>query len=77
MLSNVVIQQFVKDSLEKGEIRDDIIDEHHLLLYLRYSSERPKRTRKGEDIPGTFLGAVSDLIYIKTKAMLIVLLVAN
>lgn len=30
-----------------------------MLLFIKFSAERPKRSRKGEDIPGTFVGAVS------------------
>uniref|UniRef100_A0A8H8CI32 XPG-I domain-containing protein n=1 Tax=Psilocybe cubensis TaxID=181762 RepID=A0A8H8CI32_PSICU len=50
-------KMFCRQALDKGEIQDDIVDCHHLLLYIRHSAERPKRTRKGLDIPGTYLGA--------------------
>ena len=50
---------FIAGALAKKQIKDDIVDEHLLLLYIKYSAERPKRTRRGDDIPGTFLGAVS------------------
>ncbi|KAJ7032086.1 hypothetical protein C8F04DRAFT_1108426 [Mycena alexandri] len=39
------------------KIPDNIIDEHSLLLYIKFCAERPKRDRKGNDIPGTFVGA--------------------
>ncbi|KAH9476570.1 hypothetical protein JR316_0010486 [Psilocybe cubensis] len=48
---------FCGHALKTGQIKDEIVDAHHLLLYIRYCSERPKRTRKGIDIPGTFIGA--------------------
>ncbi|KAJ7792531.1 hypothetical protein B0H14DRAFT_3563017, partial [Mycena olivaceomarginata] len=35
-----------------------IVDEHSLLLFIIFCAERPKRTRKGIDIPGTFIGAL-------------------
>ncbi|KAJ7765935.1 hypothetical protein DFH07DRAFT_1014530 [Mycena maculata] len=50
-------KEFVEIYLARGEIDDDIIDEISLLLYIEYCAERPKRTRKGVDIPGTFVGA--------------------
>ncbi|KAF8816577.1 hypothetical protein BYT27DRAFT_7229903 [Phlegmacium glaucopus] len=50
-------EEFLERALKKGEIRDRIINEHHLLLYIKFCAERPKRTRKGHDIPGTFIGA--------------------
>ncbi|KAJ7027044.1 hypothetical protein C8F04DRAFT_1399692 [Mycena alexandri] len=39
------------------KIPDNIVDEHSLLLYIKFCAERPKRDRKGNDIPGTFVGA--------------------
>ncbi|KAF9065976.1 hypothetical protein BDP27DRAFT_1297792 [Rhodocollybia butyracea] len=39
------------------KILDDIVDEHSLLLYIKYTAERPKQTRQGVDIKGTFVGA--------------------
>ncbi|PPQ75836.1 hypothetical protein CVT26_001130 [Gymnopilus dilepis] len=50
-------KEFCTKALANGQIKDEIIDEHHLLLYIRFCSERPKRTKKGVDIPGTFIGA--------------------
>ncbi|KAF9490446.1 hypothetical protein BDN71DRAFT_1490630 [Pleurotus eryngii] len=41
----------------EGRIQDDIVDEHSLLSFIQYSAERPKRTRRGHPIPGTFVGA--------------------
>jgi hypothetical protein len=54
----ITLQEFVELALDKGEIKDRIIDEHHLLLYIKFCSERPGRTRKGDNIPGTFIGMV-------------------
>ncbi|KAJ6450568.1 hypothetical protein C8R47DRAFT_1189292 [Mycena vitilis] len=41
----------------RNEVRDDIVDQHSLLLFIKYSAERPKMTSKGVDIPNTLLGA--------------------
>ncbi|KAJ7727166.1 hypothetical protein B0H14DRAFT_2640954 [Mycena olivaceomarginata] len=41
----------------EGKIKDDIIDEHAILLYIEYSAECEKRTRRGMPIPGSWLGA--------------------
>lgn len=40
-----------------GFIKDSIVDEHSLLLFIQFSAERPKQNRRGGDILGTFLGA--------------------
>ncbi|PPQ79199.1 hypothetical protein CVT24_012739, partial [Panaeolus cyanescens] len=50
-------QEFCAQALQQGQIKDEIIDEHHILLYIRFCSERPKRDRRGRDIPNTFIGA--------------------
>ncbi|KAJ7722698.1 hypothetical protein B0H16DRAFT_1737605 [Mycena metata] len=39
------------------KIPNNIVDEHSLLLYIKFCAERPKQDRKGNDIPGTFVGA--------------------
>ncbi|KAF7371837.1 hypothetical protein MVEN_00040500 [Mycena venus] len=44
-------------ALKEGKIKDGIIDEHALLLYINYSAEREKQTRRGVPIPGSRLGA--------------------
>ncbi|KAJ7916427.1 hypothetical protein B0H13DRAFT_2449107 [Mycena leptocephala] len=44
-------------ALKQGEIKDKIIDEHAILLYIEYSAEREKKTRRGVPIPGSRLGA--------------------
>ncbi|KAG6848797.1 hypothetical protein H0H93_013955 [Arthromyces matolae] len=49
---------FVDQALAKGEIHDDIVDEHSLLLFLNYSATRCRRTSRGEDIPETRIGAL-------------------
>ncbi|PPQ96770.1 hypothetical protein CVT26_006269 [Gymnopilus dilepis] len=46
-------KEFCTKALANGQIKDDIIDEHHLLLYIRFCSECPKRTKQAVDIPGT------------------------
>ncbi|PPQ74282.1 hypothetical protein CVT24_001198 [Panaeolus cyanescens] len=50
-------KEFCTNALKDGTIKDEIIDEHHLLLYIRFCSQRPKRDRRGQDIPNTFIGA--------------------
>ncbi|KAJ7934437.1 hypothetical protein B0H13DRAFT_1591571 [Mycena leptocephala] len=49
--------EYTGKALKAGKITDHIVDEHSLLLYINFCAERPKRTRKGADIPGTFIGA--------------------
>jgi hypothetical protein len=44
-------------ALKLGKIKDKIIDEHAILLYIEYSAEREK-TRRGMPIAGSRLGAV-------------------
>ncbi|KAL1941379.1 hypothetical protein VTO73DRAFT_7196 [Trametes versicolor] len=48
---------FIDEVLAKGHVRDKIVDEHALLLYVNYTADRPKRNRRGESIPGTYVGA--------------------
>ncbi|KAJ7835416.1 hypothetical protein B0H13DRAFT_2240081 [Mycena leptocephala] len=48
---------WVAGALTRGEVRDTIVDEHSLLLFIKYSAERPKRNRRGVGIPGTRIGA--------------------
>ncbi|KAJ7154733.1 hypothetical protein C8R46DRAFT_442730 [Mycena filopes] len=49
--------EFKTIMLKQGKIKDGIVDEHSLLLYIEYNAEREKLTRRGEPIPGTRLGA--------------------
>lgn len=53
------MQIFINEAREKGHIQDDIVDEHAMLLYINYTADRCKRDRRGELIPGTRVGAVS------------------
>ncbi|EIW62287.1 uncharacterized protein TRAVEDRAFT_35644 [Trametes versicolor FP-101664 SS1] len=48
---------FLNEALAKGHIRDDIVDEHALLLYINCTADRCKRDRKGDAILGTRVGA--------------------
>ncbi|KAF4613240.1 hypothetical protein D9613_010772 [Agrocybe pediades] len=50
-------EEFCAQALSKSEIKDTIIDEHHLLLFIRYSAHRPKRKPRGGELPGTRIGA--------------------
>jgi hypothetical protein len=43
---------------KRGGLKDDVVDEHFLLLFLQYLGERPKFNRE-EAIAGTKIGAVS------------------
>ncbi|KAF9555338.1 hypothetical protein CPC08DRAFT_753114 [Agrocybe pediades] len=52
-------EEFCAQVLSKGEIKDTIIDEHHLLLFIRYSAQRPKRKPRGGELPGTRIGAMA------------------
>ncbi|KAJ7463292.1 hypothetical protein FB451DRAFT_464369 [Mycena latifolia] len=49
--------EFTAIALAARDIDDAIVDEHSLLLYIKFCAERPKRTRRGMPIEGTFLGA--------------------
>lgn len=49
--------EFVEMYQKNGKIKDDIVDEHSMLLFLDYSASRPKKTTRGIEIPGTFIGA--------------------
>ena len=46
-------------ALAMGKLKDEIVDEHALLLFLEYLGEWPKFNRRGEAIPGTRIGPVS------------------
>jgi hypothetical protein len=51
-------QLFLHETRLKLEIRDDIVDEHSLILFINWCGERPQLNRKFEYIPGTRIGAV-------------------
>jgi len=57
-LTHLQKQEFVERFLKSGMIKDSIVDEHSLLLFIKFSAERPKCNCHGIDIPGTFVGAV-------------------
>ncbi|KAH9939892.1 hypothetical protein B0H21DRAFT_812429 [Amylocystis lapponica] len=48
---------FLAEAKRKGQVKDDIVDEHSLLVYINHLAERPKRNRRGEPIVGTRIGA--------------------
>ncbi|KAF8800373.1 hypothetical protein BYT27DRAFT_7117820 [Phlegmacium glaucopus] len=48
---------FLRHALEAGRVRDDIVDEHSLLLFIDFSANRCRRDRRGEYIPNTRVGA--------------------
>ncbi|KIM75214.1 hypothetical protein PILCRDRAFT_49321, partial [Piloderma croceum F 1598] len=48
---------FLHETHLKLEIRDDIVDEHSLILFINWCGERPQLNRKFEYIPGTRIGA--------------------
>ncbi|KAJ7106636.1 hypothetical protein C8R44DRAFT_941824 [Mycena epipterygia] len=45
------------DRTQKGNIEDGVVDEHSLLLFIKYNAEREKLSRRGVPIPNTRLGA--------------------
>jgi hypothetical protein len=45
--------------LARKELRDQIIDEHCMLLWIKFNSERLKMDRKGVPIANSRVGAVS------------------
>jgi hypothetical protein len=53
-----VTQKFCNLYLAQGKIKDSIVDELSLLLYIEWCATRPKWNRRGIEIPGTLLGAV-------------------
>lgn len=50
-------EEFVQHVLRRGKIKDAIVDEHSLLCFINFCTERCKRDHRGNDISGTFLGA--------------------
>ncbi|KAF8130928.1 hypothetical protein K438DRAFT_1643350, partial [Mycena galopus ATCC 62051] len=48
---------FTAMALQRNKIKDNIVDEHALLLFIEHSAEREKLTQRGLPIPGTRLGA--------------------
>jgi hypothetical protein len=54
-----ISQLFLYETRLKLEIRDDIVDEHSLILFINWCGERPQLNRKFQYIPGTRIGAVS------------------
>ncbi|KAJ7823140.1 hypothetical protein B0H14DRAFT_3730549 [Mycena olivaceomarginata] len=50
-------EKFKAIALKQNKIQDGIVDEHSLLLYIEYSAEREKLSRRGEPIPNTRIGA--------------------
>ncbi|KAJ3823193.1 hypothetical protein F5880DRAFT_1507166 [Lentinula raphanica] len=49
--------KFLDEALFKGEVKDRIVDEHSLLLFVMWTYARPKLNRCGIEQPGTFVGA--------------------
>ncbi|KAJ3491746.1 hypothetical protein NLJ89_g11307 [Agrocybe chaxingu] len=50
-------QIFLDRALAEGKVRDDIVDEHSLLVFLEFSVNRCRRNKRGEYIPNTRVGA--------------------
>ena len=55
---------FLQHALEAGKVRDDIVDEHSLLLLIDFLANHCRRDRCGEYIPGTRIGAVRAFLHI-------------
>ncbi len=75
-------QLFLEDALIKGHLRDRIVDEHALLLYVKHTAERQKRNHRGKEIVGTRVGAVCNQhssagIQVKCMVLTHITLVAN
>ncbi|KAJ7756996.1 hypothetical protein B0H16DRAFT_1314634 [Mycena metata] len=49
--------EFKAMALQQKRIKDVIVDEHSLLLFIAHNAEREKLNRRGEPIPGTRIGA--------------------
>ncbi|KAF6752308.1 hypothetical protein DFP72DRAFT_815521, partial [Ephemerocybe angulata] len=50
-------EEFISIKLAAKEVKDKIVDEHSLLLFISWNASRPKRSPRGHEIPGTFIGA--------------------
>ena len=58
------LKVFLQHALEAGKVRDDIVDEHSLLLFIDFLANRCRHDRCGEYIPGTRIGAVRAFLHI-------------
>jgi hypothetical protein len=58
---NLGAQGFLERKLATKELRDKLVDEHCMLLWIKYNSERLKMDRKGISIPNSRVGAVSSI----------------
>ena len=63
------IQLFLHEARLKQQIRDDIVDEHSLILFINWCGAREQLNRKFEYIPGTRIGAVSLLAAMTTFSL--------
>ncbi|KAJ3821428.1 hypothetical protein F5880DRAFT_1582041 [Lentinula raphanica] len=52
-----LIEEYIDKALFAKTIRDRIIDETFLLQFIEHNAIRPKRSRRGVEIAGTYLGA--------------------
>ncbi|KAJ3752657.1 hypothetical protein EV360DRAFT_75166 [Lentinula raphanica] len=52
-----LIEEYIDKALFAKTIRDRIIDETFLLQFIEHNVIRPKRSRRGAEITGTYLGA--------------------
>ncbi|KAJ3730396.1 hypothetical protein C8R42DRAFT_650031, partial [Lentinula raphanica] len=52
-----LIEEYIDKALFAKTIRDRIIDETFLLQFIEHNAIRPKRSRRGAEITGTYLGA--------------------
>ncbi|KAJ7290789.1 hypothetical protein C8J57DRAFT_1612073 [Mycena rebaudengoi] len=51
------------EALASGEVKDDIVDEHSMLLFMKWSSERPQFSRNWNPKPGTRIGAIKKMFF--------------
>ena len=55
MLKEIALQEFLDLALKKGEIQDRIIDEHHLLLYIKFVPRDQSVLARAATSPGPSL----------------------
>lgn len=52
-------KNFTEKAIREKKIKDDVPDQHSILVFINEMAERPKLTSRRKPIPGTFIGAVS------------------
>ncbi|KAJ7802201.1 hypothetical protein B0H14DRAFT_3488711 [Mycena olivaceomarginata] len=52
-----ITHEFKSMALKSSKIKDGVVDEHAILLFIEHNAEREKLDRRGQPIPGTRVGA--------------------